>query len=210
MIASAETALRRTAWLQRIAAGAVNRVAPVQADRDDARGGMVAKIIHRLGWPTIAFGLVDDALPLDERTLDDEGVPHHFVHVGNRARTGTGVRLRALADRVSMLEDVVRFWLQPGLERPDLVRVDLSGIERLAGHCLVDEHAVVHAAREIVEDGPRIVVVSLSDRGAVCVDRGTSSSFGDPRSPTATHRGARTRCSLASRSRSLKGRCSST
>lgn len=64
MIATAETARHRpTGWLERIAAGAVNRVATVRVDAG-AGGGAVARIVHRLGWPAIASGVAggDDQL----------------------------------------------------------------------------------------------------------------------------------------------------
>ena len=86
-------------------------------------------MVHRLGWPTIAFGFLAGEIGLlAEKALDNEGVQYHFVHVPGQTRLNvalidesTGVLtnyngrgLRVDEESVARLDEVLTFWLQAG------------------------------------------------------------------------------------------------
>lgn len=53
--------------------------------------------------------------------------------------------------------------------RPDLVKPNLAEAEALLGRRLPDLGAILEGAREIARGGVRTVVISMGERGAVCV-----------------------------------------
>lgn len=108
--------------------GAVNRFHEPQLD-PAGKGINASRMIHRLGWPTIAFGfLAGETGHIVEKALDGEGVQHHFVRVAGQTRIDTTIVERLTGrttslygpgpavtdDQLRTLEGLVRFWLQAG------------------------------------------------------------------------------------------------
>jgi len=121
-------AVDQTVSLDRLRLGAVNRFARSQLD-PAGKGVNASRMIHRLGWPTIAFGfLAGEVGAMVERALDDEGVPHQFVRVAGQTRINvtvveeSGARSTSLygpgpvvdAAHLDTLEGLIRFWLPAG------------------------------------------------------------------------------------------------
>lgn len=90
------------------------------------KGINASRMAHRLGWPTIAFGLLAGEIgAIVDRTLNAEGVPAHFVNVSGQTRlnfmvvdpvshetTGFyGPGPNVDADHLSRLNTVLEFWL---------------------------------------------------------------------------------------------------
>ncbi|MGC4114124.1 MAG: 1-phosphofructokinase family hexose kinase [Myxococcales bacterium] len=85
-------ALDQTVWLDRLELGRINRTAESQLD-PAGKGVNVSRMIHRLGWPTVAFGFLGgETGTLIQDALDAEGVQHHFVRVPGRTRISMTVR----------------------------------------------------------------------------------------------------------------------
>ncbi|MHB8874451.1 MAG: 1-phosphofructokinase [Myxococcaceae bacterium] len=120
-------AVDQTAWVERLEPGTVHRVRDTQVD-PAGKGVNVSRVVHRLGWPTVAFGfLAGDTGALVEKALDQEGVQHHFVRVPGQTRVnltvvdhrGSSTSFRGAGPRVdppaaAALEAALRFWLQAG------------------------------------------------------------------------------------------------
>jgi 1-phosphofructokinase len=121
-------AVDQTLWVERLAPGAINR--PVDAQLDPAGKGVNAsRMAHRLGWPTMAFGLAGGEVgAIVERTLGEERVPHHFVRVDGQTRINVTIVDKASGASTSLfapgppapraaiaeLEQLIACWLQAG------------------------------------------------------------------------------------------------
>ncbi len=117
-------AVDHTVWVERLLPGTVHRVREAQLD-PAGKGINASRMAHRLGAPTVAFGLTaGETGRLIERALDAERVPHHFVHIPGESRIDTtvvdgagaasgfyGIGPTAPADRLEMLFGHVRLWL---------------------------------------------------------------------------------------------------
>ena len=121
-------AVDQTMVVSEVTLGEVNRVREVYLD-PAGKGINVSRMVHRLGWPTIAFGFLAGEMGLlAEKALDNEGVQYHFVHVPGQTRLNvalidesTGVLtnyngrgLRVDEESVARLDEVLTFWLQAG------------------------------------------------------------------------------------------------
>ena len=121
-------AVDQTMVVSEVTLGEVNRVREVYLD-PAGKGINVSRMVHRLGWPTIAFGFLAGEIGLlAEKALDNEGVQYHFVHVPGQTRLNvalidesTGVLtnyngrgLRVDEDSVARLDEILQFWLQAG------------------------------------------------------------------------------------------------
>lgn len=121
-------AVDQTMFLERLAPGDVNRVRETHLD-PAGKGINASRVVHRLGWPTLAFGfLAGETGLIIERALDEEGVQHHFARVRGQTRinmtvveeaTGRATSLYGPgpvtdAEHLDTLEGMLRFWLQAG------------------------------------------------------------------------------------------------
>lgn len=121
-------AVDQTMFLDRLIPGEVNRVQETQLD-PAGKGINASRVIHRLGWPTIAFGfLAGESGQIIRKALDEEGVQHHFVRVGGQTRINVTITEHATgratslygpgpaveAENLATLEGLLRFWLQVG------------------------------------------------------------------------------------------------
>jgi len=95
-------AVDQTVWLERLRQGERNRY--WKADLDPAGKGInVSRMVHRLEWPTLAFGfLAGETGLLVERALDAEGVPHQFVHVAGQTRINVMIVDEATGEETSL------------------------------------------------------------------------------------------------------------
>jgi 1-phosphofructokinase family hexose kinase len=108
--------------------GEVNRFQDSQLD-PAGKGVNVSRMVHRLGWPTIAFGfLAGEIGQITEQALDAEGVQHHFVRVPGQTRLSVTIvdRSRGTAtslygpgpfvngEALARLDSLLQFWLQAG------------------------------------------------------------------------------------------------
>jgi len=95
-------AVDQTVWVDRLHLGLRNRY--WKADLDPAGKGInVSRMVHRLNWPTLAFGfLAGETGLLVERALDDEGVPHRFVRVPGQTRINVMVVDQASGQETSL------------------------------------------------------------------------------------------------------------
>lgn len=84
-------AVDKAVTIERFAVGAVNRIASVRLDAG-GKGINVARVLHRLGAPTIAIAPVAGGAGrfLDER-LSQEGIPHDFLEGRGESRTNLKV-----------------------------------------------------------------------------------------------------------------------
>ncbi|MBI5548448.1 MAG: 1-phosphofructokinase [Deltaproteobacteria bacterium] len=118
-------AVDQTLWLDRLEVGSINRVAKSHLD-PAGKGVNVSRMIHRLGWPTVAFGfLAGETGLLVERALDEEGVQHHFLRVSGWTRVNATVVEQEVGRATSLyapgplvspaqceaLGGLVRFWV---------------------------------------------------------------------------------------------------
>jgi 1-phosphofructokinase family hexose kinase len=93
------------------------------------KGINVSRVVHRLGWPTIAFGFLSGEIGLiAQEALDAEGMQHHFVQVPGQTRLnvtivdekgGTSTSLYGPGPPVTptqleSLNGLLEFWLQAG------------------------------------------------------------------------------------------------
>ncbi|HET8656272.1 MAG TPA: 1-phosphofructokinase [Longimicrobiaceae bacterium] len=121
-------AVDQTIVLERLRDGEVNRFREQQLD-PAGKGINASRMVHRLGWPTIAFGfLAGEVGHLVERALESEGVQSHFVRVPGQTRINTTVVERASVrttcfygpgplvgrEHLTTLWEMLRFWLQAG------------------------------------------------------------------------------------------------
>jgi len=95
-------AVDQTVWLDHLHLGARNRY--WRADLDPAGKGInVSRMVHRLNWPTLAFGfLAGETGLLVQRALDEEGVPHQFVPVPGQTRINVMVVDEATGEETSL------------------------------------------------------------------------------------------------------------
>lgn len=125
---TANPALDQTIVVDRLEIGDVNRFHESYLD-PAGKGINVSRMVHRLGWPTIAFGfLAGEIGALAEKALNDEGVQHHFVPVPGQTRININIVDRERdsvtslygpgpavdAEDLEALDGLLRFWLQAG------------------------------------------------------------------------------------------------
>ena len=121
-------AVDQTMFLERLTRGETLRVRDTQLD-PAGKGINASRVVHRLGWPTIAFAFAAGETGLMvARALDDEGVQRHFVQVDGQTRINITVveeatsRATSLwgpgptvgAEQLAALEGLLRFWLPAG------------------------------------------------------------------------------------------------
>ncbi len=121
-------ALDQTLFVRQVQLGEVNRFTESQLD-PAGKGVNVARMAHRLGWPTIAFGFLGGEIGLIiERALESEGVHFHFTRVPGltrlnvtvvdqsteRATSFYGPGPRIEPSDMDRLNDLMGFWLQTG------------------------------------------------------------------------------------------------
>lgn len=120
-------AVDQTASIDRLTPGSVHRVRETHID-PAGKGINVSRMVHRLGWPTIAFGfLAGETGNIVRSALEGEGVPAHFVPVPGQTRinvtlvddAGTASSFYAPGPDVpeaalASLRGLLRFWLQAG------------------------------------------------------------------------------------------------
>jgi 1-phosphofructokinase family hexose kinase len=87
-------------------------------------------------------------------------VPESAYAAYVRAARRQGVKVFLDADGPAMREGV-----DAG---PDLIKPNVAEAERLLQRRLPNEAAVIHAARELVDRGVGVVVISMGARGAIC------------------------------------------
>ncbi|HEY3452126.1 MAG TPA: 1-phosphofructokinase family hexose kinase [Myxococcales bacterium] len=117
-------ALDQTVWLERLDLGRINRTAESQLD-PAGKGVNVSRMIHRLGWPTVAFGFLGgETGAIIQNSLDAEGVQHHFVHVPGRTRISMTIREPGRStslfgggpsvgpQQLAALDGLLGYWLQ--------------------------------------------------------------------------------------------------
>lgn len=121
-------ALDQTLFVTQVQLGEVNRFRESQLD-PAGKGVNVARMAHRLGWPTIAFGFVGGEIGLIiERALEEEEVHFHFIHVSGLTRLnvtvvdetagkatsfyGPGPKIEP--ESMTRLNELMGFWLQAG------------------------------------------------------------------------------------------------
>ncbi len=79
-------AVDQTVRVHRLEIDAVNRYFAPQFDAS-GKGVNVSRMVHRLGWPTLALGFLAGEIGLlIEKSLDDAGVAHHFIRVPDQTR----------------------------------------------------------------------------------------------------------------------------
>lgn len=125
---TANPAVDQTVFVQRLQIGDVNRFKTSQLD-PAGKGINVSRVVHRLGWPTIAFGFLAGEIGLiAQHALDAEGVQHHFVQVPGQTR----INITAVAEAdgtatsfygpgpavapeyIDTLLGMIEFWLPAG------------------------------------------------------------------------------------------------
>jgi 1-phosphofructokinase len=120
-------AVDQTSWLERLEPGQVNRVLEAQID-PAGKGINASRVVHRLGWPTIAFGfLAGDTGNIVEKALRAERVQYHFVRTAGQTRINVTVidssgRATSFfgpgppigAEALESLDGLVQFWLRAG------------------------------------------------------------------------------------------------
>lgn len=121
-------AVDQTLFVDRLDVSDVNRFHTSQLD-PAGKGINVSRIVHRLGWPTIAFGFLAGEIGLiAEHALNAEGVQHHFVQVPGQTRlniTAVGeVDGKAMSfygpgpavapEYLDTLHGMIEFWLPAG------------------------------------------------------------------------------------------------
>lgn len=118
----------QTIFIDRLEPGEVNRFVSSQLD-PAGKGVNASRMVHRLGWPTIAFGfLAGETGRMVETALDEEGVPRYFVRVPGQTRINVAIVEAAVprstaffgpgpevgADHIDTLLGLLRFWLPAG------------------------------------------------------------------------------------------------
>jgi 1-phosphofructokinase family hexose kinase len=121
-------AVDQTIWVERLNPSTTARYQRWELD-PAGKGVNVSRMVHRLGWPTMAFGfLAGETGVLVQRALEEEGVRHHFVHVSGLTRidvvivdavTGDETAFYGPGPRVGRehllaLQEWLDRWLQPG------------------------------------------------------------------------------------------------
>ncbi|HUF26010.1 MAG TPA: 1-phosphofructokinase [Gemmatimonadaceae bacterium] len=118
-------AVDQTVTADGLVLGDVNRVRDAHLD-PAGKGINASRMAHRLGWPTVAFGLLGGELgAIVRQALDAEGVQHHFVRIEGQtrlnvtivdagARTATSLYAQgpgATPEQLETLDGLLRFWL---------------------------------------------------------------------------------------------------
>ncbi|HVO30325.1 MAG TPA: 1-phosphofructokinase [bacterium] len=121
-------AVDQTLWVSRLVPGSGHRARESQFD-PAGKGINVSRMVHRLGWPTIAFGFgAGETGLLIEHKLAAERVPFHFVHVAGTTRVNVnvvedttgqttvfyGVGPTVAPVDATDLRGLMEFWLQAG------------------------------------------------------------------------------------------------
>ncbi len=119
-------AIDQTLWIGDLRPGQVNRATNVQLD-PAGKGVNVSRMVHRLGWPTLALGFLGgDVGHIVQNALDNEGVQSHFVRVEGQTRIDVTIVDGKGATSVfapgpqvdhaafAKLEEMLEFWLQAG------------------------------------------------------------------------------------------------
>lgn len=121
-------AVDQTAWVERLVPGTVHHVLRTHID-PGGKGINVSRMAHRLGWPTVAFGLLaGDVGNMVERSLESEKVQHHFIRIPGETRVNVTVVDKSSGeassfygpgpqvpeDSLADFSTLVRFWLQGG------------------------------------------------------------------------------------------------
>ena len=84
-------AVDQTALVERVVPGRVHAAHDTQID-PAGKGVNVSRMVHRLGWPTLAFGFIaGDTGNLLRRALESEGVHVHFVSIPGQTRVNLTV-----------------------------------------------------------------------------------------------------------------------
>jgi len=119
-------AVDKTIRVPRLAIGQVQRTRESHLD-PGGKGINVSRMADRLGWPTIAFGVLAGEIgEIIARTLEREGVQSYFLHVPGQTRlnvtvfdeaTGRGTSFYEAgpdvgADAMRRLEDDIVPWLK--------------------------------------------------------------------------------------------------
>ncbi len=222
-------AVDETLFVHSVEIGAVNRVHDSHFD-PAGKGINVSRLVHRLGWPTVALGfLAGDIGDLAERTLGAEGVLSHFVRVRGETRLNVTIRDEGTREETSFFDrgplvtpdDLERLdqtlntlvaaaqvlvlagSLPPGLPddtyanyirmaeakgiktildahnealrlglmaHPYMVKPNRSETETLLGRKLPDREAVIDAAKDLIKNGVKVVVISMGAEGAICAE----------------------------------------
>jgi 1-phosphofructokinase family hexose kinase len=121
-------AVDQTLWVEDLKLGEVLR--PTESQIDPAGKGInVSRMVHRLGWPTIAFGLVaGDTGHLIQNALDAERVQNHLLRIPGQTRINVTVVDRRSGTSTSsygpgptgppgaleQLDEILTFWMQAG------------------------------------------------------------------------------------------------
>src|SRR5829696_4269191 len=88
-------AVDQTSWVEQHEPGRVHRVVDTHID-PAGKGINVSRVVDRLGWPTIAFGLLaGETGTIVEKALQAEGVQYHFVRVPGQTRFNVTIVDRA-------------------------------------------------------------------------------------------------------------------
>lgn len=120
-------AVDETVWIDRLHPGRVHRVRESHLD-PAGKGINASRMAHRLGWATMAFGLLGgDAGDMIEKALTVEAVQHHFVRISGETRinftvvegSGTASSFympgpEVPPDALASLDELLRFWLPAG------------------------------------------------------------------------------------------------
>lgn len=97
-------AVDETLFVHSVEIGAVNRVHDSHLD-PAGKGINVSRLVHRLGWPTIALGfLAGDIGDLAERTLGAEGILSHFARVPGETRMNVTIRDEGTSQETSFYD----------------------------------------------------------------------------------------------------------
>jgi 1-phosphofructokinase family hexose kinase len=95
-------AVDETLWVEHLAIGAVEHASESQLD-PAGKGVNVSRVVHRLGWPTVAFGFLGGDIGTHvERALGAEGVQHHFERVKGETRINVTIVERATGASTSI------------------------------------------------------------------------------------------------------------
>ncbi len=119
-------AVDQTIFVDRLTLGDVNRFSESQLD-PAGKGINVSRMVHRLGWPTVAFGFLGGEVGrIITQALNSEGVPHHFAPIAGQTRLNVTIVDRTDSTSTSFygpgpavdpgahgrLDGLIEFWLQ--------------------------------------------------------------------------------------------------
>jgi len=120
-------AVDQTSWVERLEPGTIHRVLDTQID-PAGKGINVSRMVHRLGWPTIAFGFAaGETGNIIQEALANEDVQYHFVRIPGQTRVSVTIVDRAgqatsffasgpqvPPSSLASLGSLLRFWVQAG------------------------------------------------------------------------------------------------